>query len=407
LNYAVKITQDITPNIGVWLVDAASGNEIQELVFYSAAGVQPAAREFYLRWAPLNVAVVAGKSTAIGDIPFEYAPTGSDTPGVDPMTSIGGSTGEYFLTIQPPALSAEEVALKPFTDKISKVEFAVSSGGSTVSRNLYLRQAHFHTVADVVDNYRPDGSVYSFNIRSNSEWVVKPGSLLDPAGVLEPTSVAAFLAQSGGHNYDPDPGTAFSFQLIDNTDLSSGGQITFILADPTRRVPEVTVTLNAYNCGMNGTAALVRIGDHDYLTHRYANKCWMVQNSIEGTATYTLHDYSGGVVNGYYYSQANRASACPDGWRVPNNNDALELSLVEIDPALRAWRWWVGEDGMTNGAYAGYYANGFGAWGTNGRWWTNTANFIMGTTNLTQAFYGSGGGANHCYTVRCVKDITN
>jgi uncharacterized protein (TIGR02145 family) len=291
------------------------------------------------------------------------------------MTSIGGSTGEYLLTIQPPAFTETEIKEDPFAEKISKVEFAVSSGGSTVSRNLYLRQAHFLTVADVAVNYLPDGSVYSFTVRSNSEWVVKPGSLSDPANILDPACKPAFLAQSGGYDID---GITFSFQLVNTTLISGGGQITFTLGDPTGRAADVPVTINGYNCGVNGTAVPRRIGGNDYLTHLYIGKCWMVQNSMEGTP---LHAYgpSPDKVNGYYYTWANRNTACPDGWRIPTVAE-VGTHIYQVNTLMYeatnnehlAGRWWWGEWMDPEQIFAGWWRQNElkgSNWGSFGFWW--------------------------------------
>jgi uncharacterized protein (TIGR02145 family) len=413
LNYAVKVTQGIEPNIGIWLVDATSGNEIQDLLFSSAADVQPAARSFYLRWAPAKVAVDATMTTAIGDTPFKYATSGSDTPGVAPMTSIGGSTGEYLLTIQPAAFTETEIKEDPFAEKISKVEFTITSGGTTVSRSLYLRQANFLTVADVTTGYLLDGAVHSFTVRSNSEWVIDPASFSDPAGVMEPTSKSAFLAQSGG--YDTDPGTAFTFQLINTNLITAGGEITFTLVDPTRRAANVPVTIVASNCGWNGFAVPRQIGGNVYLTHRYGNKCWMVDNSREGNPSYTHHNNApDGVVNGYYYSFSNRATACPsgEGWTLPVRAD-VEAMIADLgDHNNTRAVWWGGSLVDKTKAYAGAYAGGstnvWYEWETGGRWWAlNTDVYYLSVkdANNNKIYIGGVPSGTNYFTIRCVHDL--
>jgi hypothetical protein len=243
-------------------------------------------------------------------------------------------------------------------------------------------------------------------VRSNSEWIVKPASFSDPAGVLDEAFVAAFLAQSGG--YKTNPGSTFSFQLIQAASISAGGQITFTLSDPTGRVPDLPVTIYGYNCGINGVAVKRQVGANDYLTHMYGDKCWMVQNSREGTPSATYWGTLSDRVNGYYYDFANKETQCAGNWRLPTQAEAEEMVLIARTDPERLGKWWYGEMGVEHGAFAGYHDTAWQYWGSYGRWWviTESYRFIRGSKDGTgEKFVVTSAGTNMStfrHSVRCV-----
>jgi hypothetical protein len=237
-------------------------------------------------------------------------------------------------------------------------------------------------------------------VRSNSEWVIDPASFSDPAGVLDPATKAAFLAQSGGYN--TGTGTTFSFQLINTSNLAVGGTITFTLVDPTRRVSNVPVTINGYNCGYGGIAVPLRIGQNDYLTHAYGDKCWMVENSKEGSPNATYYSFYTERLNNYYYD--NVSSACPTGWSVPTV--ALANELVTIYKAAQTPAsikvWW-----NNSTVRQGWYDSALKAWN---HW---DVNEVWATQTYTTAIYWEKGSnqflVNSAFSevhksVRCVRD---
>lgn len=134
-------------------------------------------------------------------------------------------------------------------------------------------------------------------------------------------------------------------------------------------------------CGVDGVPLLVRIGENYYYTHYFMTmgeyRCWMVQNSREGTPN-DLQDTHGitstfpgqaYAERGYYY--ANAASwryACPPGWSLPSTQEFDSLVSVlwdmhQNDPTGPS-RFWTQPE-----MWAGLVGNAGGdRWGVGGFW---------------------------------------
>lgn len=187
----------------------------------------------------------------------------------------------------------------------------------------------------------------------------------------------------------------------------------FLVVRAGRLVTRIRVNQKDF-CGWGGTAKLLRIGNNDYLTHRYGTKCWMVQNSKEGTPAATTYpgQTSVGAYYPYVYSMLRYREVCPPGWHIPTNEEAEKMiSHAKPDPNGIGKFWW-GPLGAANHAFEGEI-NNYGGWGTNGYWAINPAG-IPGH-NGGAAISSS---ATHLYTpieqgnmdtaslmsVRCVRD---
>jgi uncharacterized protein (TIGR02145 family) len=399
LDFAVKVTQHAL--LGIRIMDAGGLQDIQELVFSSAVDVRPDAQQFLLHWVPGEAQVSVSASTT-GDIAFGYGP-GSDEPGTT-MTTINdpSGSGEKVFTIHPAALTAEEIAENPFVEKASRVSFEASYDSHSASIDIYLRQIHFNTVADVADNYKLDGEEHSFTVRSNAGWVISAVS--DPQGILQ--ADPPLLGLSGGNSTSCD--TVY-FKLI------TSGEATLILTDPAGRAEDVRVTIQGVGCGIGGNAVSMRIGNHDYLTHMYGTKCWMVENSKEGTPSSIAYGrdangnplgtiFSGaggaGLVNGYYYARELAPTACPEGWRLPTITEVADLvSIVKADIA-GIGRWWAVAGEKASGYfYTGYFR--WEHWGDNSVWWAASGQRFLGYA--TDIYIINSLNANWL-TVRCVQD---
>jgi uncharacterized protein (TIGR02145 family) len=173
----------------------------------------------------------------------------------------------------------------------------------------------------------------------------------------------------------------------------------------------------------NGTVRM-RIGKHDYLTYVYGGKRWMVENSKEGTPSGIAYgsdkdgnQYAGGggvydnLENGYYYIWDDAASACPDGWRLPTTPEAEDLiSRVSAD-VNGVGKWWFGDEGYRNGAFAGYLMRPYrdtiewDDWGEFGYWWLgNRTPSVIAGEGRGVSIWGIGGIATSYWcSVRCIQ----
>jgi|GEM_PF-4511618 len=208
----------------------------------------------------------------------------------------------------------------------------------------------------------------------------------------------------------------------------------------------VTRTINIRDCvccGSGGTALPMQIGNNIYDTHLYmtngVERCWMVQNSREGTprntgsigannSTSVWNQYGSHPVaaRGYYYVWATaQTDACPAGWKVPSPEQFgtseisgglwTALDGMRSEPlATSARRFWMGNVtgskvmSEKNPHLAGYRIGGtagtWQVWGSGGYYWSNVSGndfygthgeYLMRSTN-TAVGYG--------FSVRCIKD---
>lgn len=414
ISFAVKVTQDVVSDMSMRITDISGSNDLAELVFSSMIDVQPDAQQFRLQWTPANAEVSVNKVSFLSGVPEFTYDVSYNTPGAGGATSISNLSGEQVFTIRPATLTSV-IDLNPFIENASKVDFLLFSGSNYILRSIILRQINFCTMTDVAESYPLNGSSYSFTIRSNTKWAVKQGSVSDPDGILDPK--VDLLSQRGGPN--TLQGNTFNFKLVNDVDGTKNGKTaTFYLTDPTNRMKDVLVTIKGCHCGINGFAVVKKIGNNSYLTHMYGDKCWMVENSREGTYSgrgYGL-DASGndigtlnfkprGTVNGYYYTWDNAASACPDGWHLPSKAEFGALTnLVNFRTGDKA-KWWSGLQGSSNGAFAGYYRTDFSNWydwGDYGYWWCSGSN--QNFSGFIAGLAGPFSNSNSWFSVRCIQD---
>ncbi|GAA6258049.1 hypothetical protein F070042J6_39010 [Bacteroides sp. f07] len=173
-------------------------------------------------------------------------------------------------------------------------------------------------------------------------------------------------------------------------------------------------------CGWNGTAKPLRIGNNDYLTHRYGTKCWMVQNSKEGNPE---TGYPGeNPIRAYYsyeYSNAVSRNPCPVGWHIPTFTEGEQMVMLVKDKPNGIGKFWWGPEGAANNAFEGwiyFYRNylgesgtsGLNGFGTHGHWiieplpgspgatiQSDSSNITCSGLSLQRTVYMS---------VRCVRD---
>ena len=428
LTYVIEVNQSLVPPLSLFIKNTVSGEEINELIFISqSANVVPDAQQFTASWMPIDKEATM-TYLGLGGKPFSFG-TGSDTPGLNGvLNTSGGGTGKQTFTIKPTALTQAEIDANPLIEKASKIDLTISNGVGFTSKTIYLRQIRYGLQAVLNTYYYLDNSQQSMKIKSNSLWKIR--SVSDPQSLL----VSFDMGQNGGYNVtDGDPLLFTLRKPVTEADLSS--QIIFTLFDPAGKYQDVQVQINPVACGVNGIAVPLKVGNRSYLTHRYGTKCWMVENSREGTsnavnfggaiAGTTWNNgstYSPGTNNGqYYYGDSNRNTACPTGWHIPTATEAANLvSAVTADISqnngTKGAQWWAGASvlglnsnsdtaALTGGAL--YYNSGgisyrWYFWSQRGYWWINGGTNIIGTSsNLSTQ---SGISTMAFFPVRCVQD---
>lgn len=223
------------------------------------------------------------------------------------------------------------------------------------------------------------------------------------------------IPDTGWMKVNTSAGYAGAKSTVSVLTQSFGDHEGFLIIQAGRLITRIRVKQNDF-CGFGGNAKLLHIGNNDYLTHRYGTKCWMVQNSKEGTPVATTYpgQTSVGAYYSYTYSQQITENPCPSGWHVPTNDEAESMvSYAKANPYGTGKFWW-GPLGLANHAFEGAQ-NAYGGWGTNGYWAINPTGIGIPGNNGGAAISSS---ATHLYTpkeqrnmdnatimsVRCVRD---
>jgi hypothetical protein len=169
LSTTIKITQGSAPMPLAITPKDATGKEITSMVFATAAGTQPPSQTLTINWTPIDRSVdVKGAMTTGATTDF---PAGSGQP-AGAETIIAGS-GTKTYTIQPPAITAAEIASNPFIEKSTTFDFTATDGVSTTKKTVVISQAVYNVIADNAAYYVVNGGNYSFKVRSNARWVIK------------------------------------------------------------------------------------------------------------------------------------------------------------------------------------------------------------------------------------------
>lgn len=243
LRTAVEITQDIETGKNLIIKDIL-GLSVNEPFFSSPVGVQPEAQQFTLKWLP-TTSDVSVSIENVGDEGFDFDDY-SDKPGIS-FTTISDPTGEgrYTLNIKPRAFTNEEVAAKPFLDKISKINFTLYNGKGYASRNIFLHHIHYNVVVETKDYYMLNGSRYSLRVKSNTGWRIK--SVTEE---LDSGAIGALLnlgysdnlraGELGGNN--TELGDLLSFTAA-NTN-TSGGKVKIVFESLEANFDDISIELN-------------------------------------------------------------------------------------------------------------------------------------------------------------------
>ena len=419
LTYMVTVSQTRKQPLSLRISPAELYFDDQRRLFDPATGAwsaSPTAGSIDIEWEPSDVAC---------DLVWSDLVNGAAMGGTRPAATA--ATGSETLSFSPAAMTFNSG--DPFAEReVMLTARVTNSDGESTTEAISIRQTRFDMLTDVNSSgmaldasnreygYMLDGLEHSFVIKSNVPWRVV--AVADDATYPFLVTPDALVGTSGGVN--TTTGSEFKFTVIQPAAADAinyvNASATVELEDPTGKVGNIIVTLKPLVCGAGGVAVPLQIGNGTYLTHMYGGKCWMVQNSKEGTPA-ARYFGQGGSVNGtnpgtgngeHYYTYQNAATACPAGWHLPTVAETNALvSEVNADHAANPngkSKWWAGASGAANGAFAGYYnisSSTWYYWGTNGYWWFGSGG---------QAFYGVTSGmytltsTNFWFSVRCVQN---
>ena len=171
-----------------------------------------------------------------------------------------------------------------------------------------------------------------------------------------------------------------------------------------------------------------------YRTVQIGDQVWMAENlntSVSGSSYY-MNDPSHAAAYGRLYSQSAAMQACMSGWRLPSDQDWMQLEGylgMSQSELSRDWsqteqrgtnqggrlketgtaRWFSPNSGATNdtgfgaqpGGFRGY-GGGYGGLGEDGRYWSTSASryFRADRANLNRYL----GGPEYRFSVRCIRN---
>lgn len=222
LRYPVKVTQSLTPALGIQLLDG-SNNPVTELVFASSVGASIAPQTLAVSWQPKDADLTI-TNAPIGANGF---PSGIGEPATGTVTAGNGSTGTITYIIQPTAFTDAELdesqGGNPFLEKISKVDFTTSNGLSFTSANVFLRQINYNMITDVKGGYMLNGQDETLTVRANFGWTITAVS--DPDNVLQ-TNGQHLIGVTGGNNTTTGNTLNFSMESEDTNIPKTGKKAT-------------------------------------------------------------------------------------------------------------------------------------------------------------------------------------
>jgi hypothetical protein len=129
--------------------------------------------------------------------------------------------------------------------------------------------------------------------------------------------------------------------LITATNIGSGTAVIRVTSSSDPSIfGEATIKVFAKEIGPTGQGTVTGTNG-TYATYCYPGivGCWMIENSKEGTPTFTAYPGKLEGERGYYYGWDNCETACPDGWRLPLVHDHEALSeYVSTHPEFAATR---------------------------------------------------------------------
>jgi hypothetical protein len=223
LSLPITVTQSTNPAISLMIYNTANNQETQELVFSGGAGVTPAAQSFRVDWLPASNPV---NVTAAQVAQYEFPNPGGNIAVQDGAPYHGQvlnpGNGTFSYTVQPPALTAAELAANPFITKATRFDYTVGNGATTMLKSITLRQLNYTLRVEdpsrsffypmgnqsVTSGTNP-GAVYNYNVRSNTNWRI--ANIVETPRVTTTGMTPLIAARTGADNvYTGAIGTANS-----------------------------------------------------------------------------------------------------------------------------------------------------------------------------------------------------
>lgn len=239
LDLNIGVTQTADSRYSLTLTDE-NGVEISELLFGYGLGTPIDARTVNVSWTGLDDCEITGVAGATA---FVYA-ADSDTP----SGTITGGIAAYNIK----AAAASQYDADNFVTKESTLTFTLTdSRGNTLTKQLLLRQVEYAISTDHQPSYTPNGSTYTFNVRSNANWRIKSVTEVPSDGVtylLDNQGSDNLVAGTVG-TMNTGTGTPVSFTLANDATETKSSDFTVVFesADSPAKFTDVAISFRAIN----------------------------------------------------------------------------------------------------------------------------------------------------------------
>ncbi len=218
LTHKIEVVQGIKEALSLEIVNS-SGESITELYFRCYSGDSPSsvpAQSYTVNWSPSSEAVTVYPIPEASAFDFTY----HDNP---TAYSSLTSTGSQTYTIQPRAFETTETdeatGRDPFLEKTTTINYFAGQGSEMIARSLTIRQVHNDLLADAEEFYAPDGSIYSFKVRSNCNWTA--------AVTATSSNPAVATIQTSSGTVNKNPGVDLFFTTVKNDNAEGWIDVTF------------------------------------------------------------------------------------------------------------------------------------------------------------------------------------
>ena len=162
LTYVVTVTQSDMITAGISLTK--NGNPVRQLIFASAVDALPAPQTLVVDWSPRSTTLsVTTENPLTGYNTFSFA-SGS------PIVTGALTSGPQTYAIQPPAITAADVAGDPFFERQMTATYRLMHNGQMFMENITLQQFVYNADYSKESIYLLDGNNHSFTVKANVPW---------------------------------------------------------------------------------------------------------------------------------------------------------------------------------------------------------------------------------------------
>ncbi|MCL2690307.1 MAG: hypothetical protein FWE57_10745 [Chitinispirillia bacterium] len=335
---------------------------------------------------------------------FELIPTHTLTINIDPTD--GGSVTPAGAQAVRAGVSQRITATA--ADGYAFVNWTVTGGGTIDNVNSALAFVTLTANTTVTANFRP---AYTLTLNRN----------LNRGGFISP-NLQVMVFDGDERTITATPAHGYSFI---NWTIIDGMTSTIVNVNS----PSTSITVNDHTivtANFSQDPITTFTDPRDLRSYRIVdinNRRWMAENLNFTTAnSWCLFDADSNCAQfGRLYNWEAAMSACPVGWRLPNNDDWDDLfevagNIIMRHRVLLSTEYSIGTDELGFSALIGGFRNSDGTWnavnaGRIGRWWGSldhgSDNAQIMQINITSGLSMVNESKNFGCSVRCVQNIQN